>query len=245
MKFGPQYSPFVGGVGAAAFLADTTSEDFYFDQDEFTGGTNASGQIGSMGWRSVATSGIDGLNAGQLYVPGELQHPGIYELNTTAVANSSGGLTLAGSGVRAFPLVTGARYRCVFRPNNVAASAFFFGLANDFSLFSSGAIATRYYGISYDTGAADTQFQAIARDAGATTKTVIATNIAPSAWHNLVIDVTATGITMTVDGVSTTIALTNVPQFSMCFLLIEYTTRAVATVSADVDVIKLAMPLTR
>lgn len=228
----------------AKFLADPLDLTAYIDQDDFIGGINTAGSIGTWGWRTVGTSVLDVINAGQNFLTCEAGHPGIYHLSTTAVSGSSGGLILAGGDQRPICYDVGLKARILIRPNSAVNSALFVGFSNGHGIWANAPDSTRHWGLSYDTAAGDVSFQAFCVNAGANTKTSTGVGIT-AAWHTITLEITATGANVTIDGTTIALPNTNFPTASVGYLIIEYTTRAAAIITADVDVVRLAIPLVR
>tara|TARA_R110000868_G_scaffold177691_7_gene416705 strand:- start:2117 stop:4105 length:1989 start_codon:yes stop_codon:yes gene_type:complete len=175
------------------YINDTFNHQSYAELNEdFIGGTNADGEIGSLGWRISSISGSNSTT----YISSSTTHPGQFQFACGATSGNAGCLALAGSHVSvmqvsAYPF----ELRYTFKLNQTTLTRFRIGLAND----DSAIVPNRSECLRYDTSLGDTNFKYVVCDgAGETATNALDVGggalAADTNWHTLRIrTISATG----------------------------------------------------
>ena len=229
------------GVNVATQLSDYTTEDVCSFREDFISGTNTDGSIGALGWRIYSTAGT----SAQTYILGELNHPGIFRIKSGATSGNGQQITLAGSGVVAFtdPTQYAFTLRFIFRIDATTSVRFRAGFGNGTT-----AVATRFFGVRFDTTLADTDFMAVAYNSDGTENQASSLGVAAdTAWHNVEIaQVSTTSIRVRMDGSAWATIASEVPfgtLFLSPFAFVE--TQTSAARQCDLDLIALSMTVSR
>jgi len=229
------------GLNVATQLADYTTEDVCSFREDFISGTNTDGSIGALGWRIYSTAGT----SAQTYILGELNHPGIFRIKSGATSGNGQQITLAGSGVVAFtdPTQYAFTLRFIFRIDATTSVRFRAGFGNGTT-----AVATRFFGVRFDTTLADTDFMAVAYNSDGTENQASSLGVAANtAWHNVEIEqVSTTSIRVRMDGGAWATIASEVPfgtLFLSPFAFVE--TQTSAARQCDLDLIALSMTVSR
>ena len=178
------------GNGTSAFTPVTTTAglygavgDLFVDHtvatinEDFIGGTNADGSVGSLGWRLNTISGTNST----AYVVGGTSNPGQFQFACGASSGNAGSMSLTGSAV--MPLVISSQQfeiRITFKLNQTTLTRFRLGLMND----QSSVVAGRGEWMRYDTSSGDTNFMFVVADGSG--ETAVSSGVAADTnWHTL------------------------------------------------------------
>jgi hypothetical protein len=178
------------GNGTSAFTPVTTTAglygavgDLFVDHtvatinEDFIGGTNADGSVGSLGWRLNTISGTNST----AYVAGGTSNPGQFQFACGASSGNAGSMSLTGSAV--MPLVISSQQfeiRITFKLNQTTLTRFRLGLMND----QSSVVAGRGEWMRYDTSSGDTNFMFVVADGSG--ETAVSSGVAADTnWHTL------------------------------------------------------------
>ena len=179
------------GNGTSAFTPVTTTaglygavSDLFLDQtiatldEDFIGGTNGDGQIGTNGWRLYSISGTNSTT----YITGTAANPGQFQFACGASSGNAGCMALLGS--TQFPLSVGSaawEMRITFKLNQTTLTRFRLGLNNDHTSVD----GWRGEYLRYDTSSSDTNFMFVVRDGGGGEIATSSGVAVDTNWHTL------------------------------------------------------------
>lgn len=199
--------------------------------DDFLGGTNATGDLGQLGWTQT--------NATVAAVNGVASHPGIFNISQAAViARLRLGGNSSDTGVSINPS-NDYDMTWIVRPNggSVANTIKRLGMMNNAS--SNPPTDGIYF--EYSTTAGDTTWQCVTRSGGVQTRTNSTIGVASGTWANLRMRRNGTNVEFFVNGTLRCTNSTNVPTAILIPTLQQQDTAATAGNDLDLDLFSLSI----
>lgn len=180
----------------ASIYNSTTSMIF---QEDFISGPLTTGQIGLMGWQAVGGS--------SLLLTSEANHPGIFQRNTSAVANTVTTLSHYFGIATAWEATT-YEVRWIVRPNNTDANATW-----RFGSMSSFVSNPPAFGVYFEKIGAETNWFTVSRVSAVQERQDTGIAIVEGAWYNFRVVVTALSVKFYLNHVLVATHTTNIPTF--------------------------------
>ena len=173
-----------GGGGSDIF-----DDEHWEARDDFTGGNNTTGNIGTMGW-TLNNIGAAPVATRVAAVSGRV---GVVQISTTATLGQGGSIALGGETASGTPLfsnlsnMSGWSFKFNFRVTGSGGQKFFVGLLNQVNISN----PANYVAVRVDTSIPVSGFAFVINKAQVST--VISLADRDSAWHTVIISCTDSG----------------------------------------------------